>query len=144
MSTINGAGSTTGSQSTADKTANAFKNVDLDAFLQLMITELSNQDPLNPTDNAQFLQQITQMREISATDTLTGTLDMVLTGQNLATASSLIGKTVDALADDKSNVTGKVDKVAVETDEKSGDRTIRVYVGAKSTKLENVRQILPN
>ena len=144
MSTVNGANSTTGTQSTAEKTSNAFKNVDLDAFLQLMITELSNQDPLNPTDNAQFLQQITQMREISSTDTLTGTLDMVLTGQNLATASSLIGKKIDALADDKTNVTGKVDKVAVETDEKTGNRTIRVYVGAKSTQLENVRQILPN
>jgi hypothetical protein len=69
---------------------------------------------------------------------------MVLTGQNLATASSLIGKKIDALADDDTNVTGKVDKVAVETDEKSGHRTIRVYVGAKSTQLENVRQILPN
>lgn len=144
MSTVNGAGSTTGAQTTAEKTSNAFKNVDLDAFLQLMITELSNQDPLNPTDNAQFLQQITQMREISATDTLTGTLDMVLTGQNLATASSLIGKKIDALGDDDSNVTGTVDKVAVETDEESGKRTIRVYVGAKSTQLENVRQILPN
>jgi flagellar basal-body rod modification protein FlgD len=144
MSTVNGANSTTGTQSTADKTSNAFKNVDLDAFLQLMITEMSNQDPLNPTDNAQFLQQITQMREISATDTLTGTLDAVLTGQNLATASGLIGKKIDALADDDSNVTGTVDKVVVEKDEKTGDRTIRIYVGAKSTQLENVRQILPN
>lgn len=144
MATVNGAGSTSGAQSTADKTSSAFKNVDLDAFLQLMITELSNQDPLNPTDNAQFLQQITQMREISATDTLTGTLDAVLTGQNLATASSMIGKKIDALADDDSNVTGVVDKVAVEKDEKTGDKTIRIYVGAKSTQLENVRQILPN
>ena len=144
MSTVNGANSTTGTQSTAEKTSNAFKNVDLDAFLQLMITELSNQDPLNPTDNAQFLQQITQMREISSTDTLTGTLDMVLTGQNLATASSLIGKKIDALADYKTNVTGQVDQVAFDTHEKTGNRTIRVYVGAKSTQLENVRQILPN
>jgi flagellar basal-body rod modification protein FlgD len=108
-----------------------------------MITELSNQDPLNPTDNAQFLQQITQMREISATDTLTGTLDAVLTGQNLATASGLIGKKIDALADDATNVTGTVDKVVVEKDEDTGNRTIRIYVGAKSTQLENVRQILP-
>lgn len=144
MSTVNGASSTTGSQSTADKTSSAFKNVDLDAFLKLMITELSNQDPLNPTDNAQFLQQITQMREISATDTLTGTLDAVLTGQNLATASSLIGKKIDALADDDTNVTGTVDKVAVEKDADTGAKTIRIYVGGKSTQLENVRQILPS
>ena len=144
MSTVNGASSTTGSQSTADKTSSAFKNVDLDAFLQLMITELSNQDPLNPTDNAQFLQQMATMREISSTDSLSGTLESVLTGQNLATASSLIGKKVEALADDASNVTGKVDRVAVEIDEKTKDRSIRVYVGDKSTKLENIRNILPS
>lgn len=144
MSTINGASSTGGSQTTAAQAKTAFDNVDLDGFLQLMITELSNQDPLNPTDNAQFLQQIATMREISSTDSLSGTLDMVLTGQNLATASSLIGKKIDALGDDDSNITGTVDKVAVEVDEKTKERSIRVFVGNKSTTLENVRQILPN
>ena len=45
-----------------------------------MITELQNQDPLNPMDNTQMLEQINQIRQIGATDKLTSTLDSVLLG----------------------------------------------------------------
>ena len=42
----------------------ALQNLNMNDFLKLMISELQNQDPLNPMDNSQLLQQISQMREI--------------------------------------------------------------------------------
>jgi flagellar basal-body rod modification protein FlgD len=117
------------------------QDLDLDKFIDLMIAELQNQDPLNPIDNSQMLQQITQIREIGANDRLKSTLDAVLVGQNLTTASSMIGKQVTALADDDSNVSGVVDRVSVAVDDKD-NRTIRIHVGDKSVKLTNVREVV--
>ena len=64
-------------------------------------------------------------------------------GQNLATASGLIGKNIDALDDEGNAVKGKVDRVTVKTDPKDENkREIRVHVGATEVQLKNVREIL--
>ena len=119
------------------------RDLNLDDFLQLMITELQNQDPLSPLDNAQIVQQMGQIREISATNQLIDTLDAVLTGQNLGTASTLIGKEVSALTDAGDAVKGVVDRVSVETDEKNKNlRTYRLHVGSQHVRMSNVREVL--
>lgn len=92
---------------------NTLNNLDLDAFLKLMITELQNQDPLNPMDNTQMLEQINQIRQIGSTDKLTGTLEAVLLGQNIASASGLIGADVDAISDTNEKVSGRVNRVSI-------------------------------
>jgi flagellar hook assembly protein FlgD len=114
----------------------ALRDLNMDEFLQLMITELQNQDPLNPLENAEILQQISQIREIGATSRLTETLDAVLLGQNLTSASSMIGKTVEALSDDAKNVRGVVDKVTVT------DGEPRLHIGDKAVRLKNVKEIV--
>ena len=120
------------------------EDLDIDEFLKLMITELTNQDPLNPMDNAQLVEQIGQIRNISATTKLSDTLDSVLTGQSLTTASSLIGKSVTALNDQNENVAGVVDRVSVEVDENDNSkRTFRVHIGDDRVDLKNVREIKP-
>ncbi len=124
-----------------NSTSSAIQDVDLDQFLELMIAELQNQDPLDPLDNSEMLQQITAIREIGSNDRLSETLAAVHTGQNLSTASSMIGKTVDAISDDGANVRGVVDRVSVEVDEDTSQRTLRVHVDGDSVRLENIRQI---
>jgi flagellar basal-body rod modification protein FlgD len=132
--------STTGADAAAKP--RSLQDLDIDEFLKLMITELTNQDPLNPMDNAQLVEQIGQIRSISATTQLSDTLGAVLSGQNLTTASSLIGKKVVALTDQNENVTGVVDRVSVEIDKDDSDkRTFRVHVGDKKIDLQNVREI---
>jgi flagellar basal-body rod modification protein FlgD len=113
------------------------RGLDMDHFLTLMITELQNQDPLNPMDNSQILQQISQIREIEATTTMQETLESVLLGQNLANASSLINKNVTALTDSGDQVHGKVDSVSV------ADNKVQLSIGAQKVSLSNVSEILP-
>jgi flagellar basal-body rod modification protein FlgD len=93
---------------------NAFNDLDVDVFLKLLITELQNQDPLNPLDNSQMLEQIHQLREIGATDKLTNTLDSVLLGQNITSSTNLIGQDVNAISDDNQRVSGTVSRVSIE------------------------------
>ncbi len=127
----------------ADGQLNASLNhVDMDEFLKLMITELQNQDPLDPMETSEMMSQLSQMREITATDKLTNTLDAVLMGQNLTTASSLIGKQVKALSTDGNEVTGLVDRVSVEPSSDGSRRAIRLHVGDSAVDLANVREVL--
>jgi flagellar basal-body rod modification protein FlgD len=137
-------GSALSSTSTASgkKEVHDLKDLDINQFLQLMVTELTNQDPLNPLDNTQLVQQIGELRAVAASDQLTSTLQAVQTQQSLTTASSLIGKQVTALTTDNENVTGKVTSVSIEVDpDNNSKRTYKVKVGDQSIDLQNVREV---
>ena len=88
-------------------------DVNIDDFLKIMITELQNQDPLNPLENDELIAQISQIRSVGATEKLTETLDSVLLGQNISSATNLIGAEIDAISDDNQKVTGLVERVSV-------------------------------
>ena len=111
MSQVSGTNGSNGASAAA--ATKSLNDVDVDDFLKLMIAELQNQDPLNPMDNAQLMAQISQIREVGATDKLTQTLDSVLLGQNISSATNLIGAEIDAVSDDNQRITGLVDRVSV-------------------------------
>ncbi len=142
MTSITSVTSPTASRSPQSR-SNSISDLDLDGFLKLMITELQNQDPLNPMENSEMLQQISQMRSISASDKLTATLDAVLLGQNVSTASGLIGKEVSALTDDGQNIEGIVERVTVTPSDDDKPAAVKVHVGNSTVSLANVRAILP-
>jgi len=135
---------TTTSASTAANSVkgNGLNDIDLTDFLTLMLTELQNQDPLNPTDNAALLQQIGELRGISSNDQLVSTLKGFSNTQELTTASSLIGKTVKGLDNAAKEVTGAVTSVSVKIDEKDRNkRQVQVHVGDQIVDIKNVREI---
>jgi flagellar basal-body rod modification protein FlgD len=103
----------TGAANDSLSSANALNEVNVDDFLKLMIAELQNQDPLNPLENDELVAQMSQIRSVAATDKLTQTLDSVLLGQNIASATNLIGADIDGISDDGQKVTGIVQRVSV-------------------------------
>jgi flagellar basal-body rod modification protein FlgD len=140
MSRINPTAAGTAGQPT--QRTNDLKDLDINQFLQLMITEMTNQDPLNPMDNTELVQQLGHIRQIAATNQLTDTLSSLQVGQSLTTASNLLGKQISAIDTGGSNVSGVVDRVSVEIDSKNNDqRTYRVHVGDKKIDLKNVREV---
>ena len=142
MSRINSLTTPSTNTQTPPKRTNDIKDLDINEFLQLMITELTNQDPLNPLDNTELVQQLGHIRSIAATTQLSDTLAVLQTGQSLTTASGLIGKKVTALTDGNQNITGVVDRVSVEVDPNdNNERTYRVHIGDQRIDLRNVREI---
>ncbi len=137
MSQVNNVTSSSSSDSTVGS-SRSLQNLGMDEFLKLMIAELQNQDPLNPMENSEMLQQL---GAITATDSLTSTLDAVLLGQNLTTASGLIGKEVSALTDAGDSVNGQVDRVTVAAEEGKA-ATVKVHIGSTTVSLNNIREIL--
>ncbi|BBO21424.1 MAG: flagellar hook assembly protein FlgD [Burkholderiales bacterium] len=65
-----------------------------DRFLKLLVTQLKNQDPLNPMDNAQMTSQMAQISTVEGIDKLNATLKMILEGSNESEAmqaAALVG-----------------------------------------------------
>ena len=51
-------------QDTAAATNFAAEGVDKNMFLQLLVAQLRNQDPLNPSDGTQFVAQLAQFQQL--------------------------------------------------------------------------------
>jgi flagellar basal-body rod modification protein FlgD len=68
-----------------------------DRFLKLLVTQMKNQDPLCPLDNAQVTSQLAQISTVSGIDRLNTTMQTLATGfgasQSLA-AANMIGRSV--------------------------------------------------
>ena len=66
-------------------------------FLKLLVTQLKNQDPLNPLDNAAVTSQISQISTVTGIEKLNTTLETLLNtfseGQSMQ-AAGLLGKSV--------------------------------------------------
>jgi flagellar basal-body rod modification protein FlgD len=57
-------GSSAASAASSNTTQTSTTDVDKTMFLQLLVAQLQNQDPLNPTDSTQFIQQLAQYQQL--------------------------------------------------------------------------------
>lgn len=99
MTTVSGSGATDAAAAMAMASArnNSLMGDTQDRFLTLLVTQLRNQDPLNPMDNAEVTSQIAQLSTVNGINQLNNTL-LALSGQmdvsQSMQAAGLIGKGV--------------------------------------------------
>lgn len=60
-SSLTGAQNQTGTTNTSGGLG---QTADMNTFLKLLVTQMQNQDPLNPTDSTQFVSQLAQFSEL--------------------------------------------------------------------------------
>lgn len=85
-----------------------------DDFLKLLIGQMQNQDPLNPTDGAEYMGQMTQFSILEQITNLGQTTQAAASNEYDSQAISLIGQTVSYLARDGENLrtfSGRVESV---------------------------------
>ena len=78
------------------------KELGKDAFLQLLVTQLKNQNPLEPQDNGEFVAQLAQFSSLEGITTLKNTVGGIAGNYNSSQAlqaSSLVGRSVIAQTD---------------------------------------------
>ncbi len=75
-----------------------------DQFLQLLVTQLQNQDPLDPIKNEEFLAQLAQFSTLEGIEQLNASFSDLLALQQLTEGANLIGKLITFQADDSSTV----------------------------------------
>ena len=92
-------------------------------FLQLLTTELMNQDPLKPVDDTQSVAQLAQFSALSATEELNTSFQNFQSNFGVMQSASLIGQTVtvdtplaagSTSSSQASTLTGTVSSIAVE------------------------------
>ncbi len=79
-----------------------------DTFLKLMVAQLRNQDPMNPTDSTQFLAQTAQFTSLEKMQDLAAQSAQALSAQMSFGASGLVGKDVTYTGADGTEATGTV------------------------------------
>jgi flagellar basal-body rod modification protein FlgD len=100
------ASAATGSSTSGSTTTNPGLNVNETQFLQLMVTQLQDQDPLNASDPTDFVSQVAQMTSVEQeTNTATNT-------QN-SEYFSLLGHTVTYNQSNGQTGTGTVQQVTL-------------------------------
>jgi flagellar basal-body rod modification protein FlgD len=133
MSTVDSA---TGSAATALGSAAGPKQTaseQTDRFLKLLVTQMQNQDPLNPMDNAQITTQMAQISTVSGIDDLNksiGTMTSTLFSSQSMQAASLIGKNV-LVPGNTLALAGAADKVSVNIKDAYGKVIDTVELGAQ-------------
>lgn len=94
-SPISGVGGTVPVSGTQQNTSSALDNLNSNDFLQLLVTQLTNQDPDSPTDPTEFMAQTAQLAEVDKLDSMAQQQSQLLSSQLSAQAAQLVGKTVD-------------------------------------------------
>ena len=80
-------------------------------FLQLMMDQLQNQDPLDPSDPTQFLGELAQFTSLEQQTNIATTTASTATQQSNASALALLGHTVSYTGSNGDAQSGAVSKV---------------------------------
>ncbi len=95
---------------------NQFSEMKTEDFVKIIFTELTNQDPFEPNDSSALLEQLNSIRSIESDVALTDQLKSLVTENQLASASNMIGKYVDGMNEDNDKVSGYVVSVSRQGD----------------------------
>ena len=103
-------------------------------YMKLLISQLQNQDPLEPLDNNEMASQLAQFSQLQQIESLNTSFAQVLVNMERSYASSLIGKEVSFLGESESGTSeiaeGVVDEVYYDVDGEillvAGDRTVNL------------------
>ena len=85
------------SQVAGTRTEASQNQLDQDAFMQLLIAQMKNQDPTAPIDANEQLVQLAQFSQVEGLDKINAKMDELVSAQSSAQAlqaSSLVGRTV--------------------------------------------------
>mgnify|MGYP000058894745 FL=1 len=94
--TVSGVSSTTSTTNTSSSLSSATSKtgMDYDSFLKLLVAEMSNQDPLNPTDSTEYVAQFATFANVEQSIATNTKLDSRMAVSALTQANSLIGRTI--------------------------------------------------
>ena len=81
-------------QTTAATTQAAQSTIDYNAFLQLLIAELENQDPTEPMKSSEYVSQLASFSSVEQQIQTNSKLDALLTSTALLQFDGLIGRTL--------------------------------------------------
>ena len=117
---------------TANSAANSSQSLlNPQAFLQLLVAQLQYQDPTNPTDTSQFMNQTAMLSQVQTMNSMSSTLTALADAQQAQAATNLIGKQVTYVDANGARTSGVVSSANLQ-----GGATLQI--GTATVPLANV------
>jgi len=87
-SSVNPLGSSTTTPTSSTSSSNDLSTPSESVFLNLLVAQIQNQDPLNPTDSTQFVSQLAQFSELEQVIAIRGDTDSMATEMKSSAAAA--------------------------------------------------------
>lgn len=107
----------------------------MEDFLQLLTSQISNQDPLEPMKDTEFISQMANIASLEQMQQFTKGFESFADSQKDMVAQAYLGRIV-SISEEGSEVSGLVESV-----EKSEDGTISVLVSGKNYDPQNITRV---
>lgn len=111
-----------------------YQSLTTEDFVKLLVTQLQNQNPMDPMKDSDLTQQVSAIQSLNSTSQLISTLDSFGQNQNLGAAANLIGREVTGKVDNK-DVTGIAGKAIVE------DGKVYIMVGEDKVPFDTISSV---
>jgi flagellar basal-body rod modification protein FlgD len=108
-----------------------------DQFLQLLVAQLTSQDPLNPKQDTDFIAQMAQFTGLEQTKSMQQDIAAMHSEQQILQANAMIGRSVQLQPTKDAPTSGIVSAIEIEAG------TPRIVVNGTSYDLGEVRSISP-
>lgn len=112
---VNGTNSVTAAASSPSSSTPSPTTVDYDAFLKLLVTQMRNQDPTNPTDSAEYLSQLASFSSVEQQLQSNAKLDSLLSTMAFGQGAGLIGRSVTSSDGQTTGTVASVSQIAGQT-----------------------------
>ncbi|HEY5234481.1 MAG TPA: flagellar hook capping FlgD N-terminal domain-containing protein [Verrucomicrobiae bacterium] len=114
----------------ADTVSGSQQTLNQKDFLQLLVAQMQNQDPLNPQSDTDMAAQMAQFTSLTQSSAMSSSLSMLQ-------ANSLIGSTVSLQVDPKTTASGVVEGVIL------NGGTPQIIVNGTTYDLSQVTSVTP-
>jgi flagellar basal-body rod modification protein FlgD len=106
MSTVSSITNTSTGSASSDTVSGSQQTLTQNDFLQLLVSQMENQDPLDPQSDTQMAAQMAQFTSLQQTTAMSSSLSMMQ-------ANNLVGSTVNVTVDSQTSASGVVSGVAM-------------------------------
>lgn len=121
----------------ASARASGFSGLSSDEFMRIVLEELGQQDPLEPSDTGALLDQLASIRAIQADVDLEQSLENLVTRNELASATGLIGRVVAGTSESGESVADVVVSVL-----SGGDGPVLNLASGQRVRMDGVSEVL--
>lgn len=122
-------------KSTLQAARTATNALDADQFMQILLAQLTHQNPLEPMDNAEMMTQFSQLNSLQELREIHASMDKLAASNQVIYLASLIGKSVRVNRPDGNILEGVVEEVITEKDHP------QLRIGTQKVSLDDVIEV---
>jgi len=109
--------------------------LDSGQFMQILLAQLTHQNPLEPMDNAEMMSQFSQLNSLQELRDIHVAVDKLSSSNQVLYLASLIGKTVKVNRPDGNFLEGVVEEVITEKD------NLQLRIGTEKVSVNDIIEI---